>query len=527
MPIASIDAVQEILKHKAFNKLYIGGEFVDPIQGGTYETYYPASGELLHKVPQGTSADIDAAVAAARHSWENGTWAQMTAQERAVVVRKISQNIKSKVEDLAKIEAADVGKPVRQSSMTLAGAVGEGEYFSDLAQQLDEEQGQAVPEVGGPPANIKVGYRRDPIGVVGLISPWNYPLNTAFRKVAPALIAGNSAVLKPSEIAGLSCMWIAQACADAGLPKGVMNIVTGAGDAGAALAKHTDVSMVSFTGSTTTGGKVMASCAERLAPVMLELGGKSALVVFNDVDIELALDTVMKGFLCNGGQICSAHSRLVVHEGIKDELLRRLKEELEKLPYAHDPISEKDRGDHAWEPGRTDIVQAVVCDKQYKMVLGFIEKAKATGLTLLTGGNAGPSPGFFVQPTVFVNVPLTDDIWQKEVFGPVLAVRSFSSEEEAIKEVNSTKFGLAATVMTRDAERGRRVANRLRAGTVFSTATGAGILDEYPGMQRGGFGLSGIGRELGLAGLHEYTELKSVGFCDYDLDPPTKKQKCA
>jgi len=515
----SVAEVQEILKHKAFNKLYIGGEFVDPVGGGSYETYYPATGELLHRAPEGTAADVDAAVAAARAAWQEGTWAGMTAMKRAEIVRKISQGIKSKVQDLAKIEAADVGKPVRQSSMTLPGAAGEGEYFSDLAKQLDEEQGAPVPEFGGPPASMKVGYRRDPVGIVGLIGAWNYPLNVAFRKVAPALVAGNCAILKPSEIAGLSCMWLSQACEDAGLPKGALNIVTGGPAAGEALAKHHDVAMVSFTGSSATGGRVMASCAERLAPVMLELGGKSALVVFDDVDMEKALETVMKGFLTNGGQICTAHTRLVVHEKIKDELLKRLKLELEALPFTHDPISERDRGDHAWEPGKTDVVQPVVCEKQHKMVLGFLERAQAAGLKPLTGGGAGPSPGFYVQPTVFVDVPRDADVWQKEVFGPVLAVRSFSSEQQAVEEANSTPYGLAGTVMTRDAERGRRVANRIRAGTVFATATGDGILCEFPGVQRGGFGCSGVGRELGLAGLHEYTELKSVGLCGYGDGP--------
>jgi len=439
----------------------------------------------------------------------------------------LSRSIADKVADLARIEAADVGKPVRQSSMTLPGAAGEGEYFSELAKTLDGEQGVPVPEFGGPPANMRVGYRRDPIGVVGLIGAWNYPLNVAFRKVAPALVAGNCAVLKPSEIAGLSCMWLSQACEDAGLPKGVLNIVTGGPAAGEALSKHPNVSMVSFTGSSATGGRVMASCAERLAPVMLELGGKSALVVFDDVDIEKAVETTMKGFLTNGGQICTAHTRLVVHEQIKGPLMQRLKEELEALPFAHDPISEKDRGDHAWEPGKTSIVQPVVCDKQHKMILGHLERAKAAGLTLLTGGGAGPSPGFFVQPTVFVDVPRDADVWQKEVFGPVLAVRSFSSERQAVEEANSTNYGLAGTVMTRDPERGRRVANAIRAGTVFATATGDGILCEFPGVQRGGFGCSGVGRELGLAGLHEYTELKSVGFCDYsdDAHPASRPAK--
>lgn len=260
----------------------------------------------------------------------------------------------------------------------------------------------------------------------------------------------------------------------------------------------------------------MASCAPKLAPCMLELGGKSALVVFDDVDLEAALETCMTGFLANGGQICTAHTRLVVHNKVKDHFLDRLKTELEKLPFSMDPISEKDRSDRAWEDGiMPDVVQPVVCEKQHKMILSFLADAKAAGLKTLTGGEAGPSPGFFIKPTVYVDVPQDSMVWQKEVFGPVLAVRSFDTEDEAVAEVNSTNYGLASTVMTKDKDRGARVANQIRAGTVFATSTGSGILCEFPGVQRGGYGCSGVGRELGVAGLHEYTELKSVGFVGF------------
>lgn len=205
----------------------------------------------------------------------------------------------------------------------------------------------------------------------------------------------------------------------------------------------------------------------------------------------------------------------MVQETVADALLGRLKVALEALPYATDPISEAARGDHAWEPGRTDVVQPLVCEKQYAMVLGHVQAATAAGLKLLTGGGRGPSPGYFVQPTVFEQVPRDADVWQKEIFGPVLATRTFATEAEAVAEANSTAYGLAATVMTRDAARAARVARQLRAGTVFATASGEGLLAEFAGVQRGGYGVSGVGRELGLAGLHEYTELKSVGLVGY------------
>ena len=248
-----------------------------------------------------------------------------------------------------------------------------------------------------PPADWDVVYRRDPIGVVGLISAWNYPLNVAFRKVAPALIAGNCAILKPSEIAGLSCMFIAKLAHDAGIPPGVFNIVTGDRDAGAALALSPSVSMISFTGSSLTGSRIMEACAPKLSQVALELGGKSAMVIFDDVDLDMAVATTMKGFLTNGGQICTAHTRLVVQAGIQDELLKKLKVELERLPYAEDPITEKDRGDRAWEEGKSDVVQPVVCKSQQQKILSFIDAARESGIEVLTGGGVcllytSPSP---------------------------------------------------------------------------------------------------------------------------------------
>ena len=310
---------------------------------------------------------------------------------------------------------------------------------------------------------------------------------------------------------------------DAGIPPGVFNIVTGDRDAGVALTLSPSVSMISFTGSSITGSKVMEACAPKLSQVALELGGKSALVVFDDTDLDKAVETTMKGFLTNGGQICTAHTRLIVQDNFKQPLLNKLKEELEKLPFCTNPITEKNRGDRAWEDGKTDVVQPVVCDSQHKKILGFLDEAKAAGVEILTGGGVpdekvvGHSGGYFIQPTVLVNVGQETDVWQKEVFGPVLSVRSFSSEAEAVLEANSTKFGLASTVMSSDPAKAMRVANRIRAGAVYATSTGEGILAEHPAVSRGGFGCSGVGRELGISGLHEYTELKSVNYTGFTL----------
>jgi betaine-aldehyde dehydrogenase len=528
----SLAKVQAHLTAECFNKLFIGGKFVDPIDGEKFPTYYPATGELLHKFPRGKAKDVEAAIAAAESAWAAGTWAGKGAAERAEIVAKMAQGIEDNIEMLAEIEAADVGKPFRQASMALGGAVGEGKYWCTLGAVLDAEQDTPVNSGGGeggvPPTEWDVVYRRDAIGVIGLISAWNYPLNVAFRKVAPALIAGNCAILKPSEIAGLSCMFIGKLAQDAGIPAGVFNVITGDRDAGAALAAAPSVSMISFTGSSLTGSKIMEACAPKLSQCALELGGKSALVVFDDADLDQAVETTMKGFLTNGGQICTAHTRLVVQDGLKAPLLDKLKEELEKLPYCSDPITEKDRGDRAWEAGMTDVVQPVVCESQHKKVLGFLDEAKGAGVEVLTGGNVpdaetvGNAGGYFIQPTVLVNVERDADVWQKEVFGPVLSVRSFSTEQEAVLEANSTAFGLASTVMSSDPAKAMRVANRIRAGAVYATSTGEGLLAEHPAVSRGGFGCSGVGRELGIGGLHEYTELKSVNYTGFSLTDAKK-----
>jgi len=524
----SLDKVQEYLTAECFNKLFIGGQFVDPIDGQKMPTYYPATGEVFHEVPKGNAYDIKAAIHAAEAAWLDGTWANMPAATRGDLISRMAQGIQENIEVLAAIEAADVGKPFRQSALVLGGAANEGKYWGSLGKVLDTEQDTPVNSGGGvgglPPAEWDVVYRRDPIGIVGLISAWNYPLNVAFRKVAPALVAGNCAILKPSEIAGLSCMFLGKLAKDVGIPKGVFSVVTGGRETGAALVASPSVSMVSFTGSSLTGTKIMEASAPKLSQVALELGGKSAMVVFEDTNLERAVEATIKGCLTNGGQICTAHTRLIVQEGIKDHLLKKLKTVLEKIPYCRDPITERERGDRAWETGMTDVIQPVVSASQHKKIMDFLEEAKATGIEIYTGGRV-PNPadvehagGYFIQPTILTNVPRDSDAWQKEIFGPVLSVRSFSSEADAIAEANSTAFGLASTVMSSDPAKAMRVANRIRAGAVFATSTGEGLLAEHPAVSRGGFGCSGVGRELGIGGLHEYTELKSVNYSGFSIE---------
>ena len=531
----SIEQVQKQLTAECFNKLFIGGQFVDPIDGQKIPTHYPATGEVFHELPKGNANDIESAIREAEAAWSDGTWANMPASARGDLVSRMAQGIEENIEVLATIEAADVGKPFRQAAIVLGGAASEGKYWASLGAVLDSEQDKPVNSGGGmgglPPAEWDVVYRRDPIGIVGLISAWNYPLNVAFRKVAPALIAGNCAILKPSEISGLSCMFLGKLAQDVGIPEGVLSVITGDRDTGAALVASPSVSMVSFTGSSLTGSKIMEASAPKLSQVALELGGKSAMVIFEDTDIERAVEATIKGCLTNGGQICTAHTRLIVQEGIKDELLTKLKNVLEKIPYCRDPITERERGDRAWETGVTDVIQPVVSASQHEKILSFLNEVEAAGIEIYTGGgvpdlaDVKKSGGYFIQPTILTNVPRNSDAWQKEIFGPVLSVRSFSSESEAVTEANSTAFGLASTVMSSDPAKAMRVANRIRAGAVFATSTGEGLLAEHPAVSRGGFGCSGVGRELGIDGLHEYTELKSVNYSGFSIAEAKENSK--
>jgi len=535
--MSTLEAVRGHVSAEWANHLFVNGEFVKPVDGATYDAVYPATEEVFHTVPRGTAADVAAAVAGAQAAWDGGegAWASMPAAERAEVVRRMAQIVRDNAGMLSEVESADTGKTLKDASIVVGGSAGEAMWWCDQGAVMDAEQDAPAERgaaVGGdPPASFKVVYRRDPVGVVGLISAWNYPINVAFRKVAPALVAGNCAILKPSEIAGISCMFLAKAAKEAGVPAGVFSVVTGDRDAGAALANSAAISMISFTGSSATGTKIMQSCAPRLAQSMLELGGKSALVVFPDVSVDDAVVTCMKGMLTNGGQICTAHTRLIIHRDIKEAVLGKLKEELEKLPFSRDPIAEDQQGDNAWGEHETlpGLVQAVASASQRDKIASFLAAAQASGNsgTVLTGGGvpAGMETGFFIQPTVFVEPEREAPVWQTEVFGPVLCVRSFGTEKEAAAEANSTAFGLASTVMSADAAVCRRVANKIRAGAVYATARGEGILAEFPNVQRGGYGCSGVGRELGLHGLYEYTELKSVnytGFGDAAVDDGTR-----
>jgi betaine-aldehyde dehydrogenase len=475
------------------NLLYIDGAFVAPALGDFLPVIDPATEECFAHAAAGTAADVEAAVAAARRAFDHGPWPRMPAARRAAILRRVAQAIRDDLEPLAWLEMRDNGKPLREARLDISDAAYCFDYYADMAEQVEAE-GEAVQDVGD--ARFHCRIRKEPLGVVGAITPWNFPLLMAAWKVAPALAAGCCVVLKPSELCPLTCAELARHLHQAGLPPGVFNLVTGLGQAaGAALSAHPGVDKLAFTGSQATGTLVMQAAARDIRAVSLELGGKSPFIVFADCDLDKAVEWIQFGVFWNQGQICSATSRLLVERPIYDALLERLKTAAQQLVVG---------------PGERDGVQMgpIVSAAQKRRVLEGIEQGKACGARLVTGGGIPPNRtrGYFVQPTVFADVPLDSWIWREEVFGPVLAVRPFDSEEEAIAVANDSRFGLAGAVMSADLERCDRVAEALRAGVVWINCS----QPTFTQLPWGGYKASGIGRELGRHGYDAYLEVKQI-----------------
>ncbi|GFS32661.1 aldehyde dehydrogenase 10A9 [Actinidia rufa] len=477
-------------------QLFIDGEWREPINKKRIPIFNPATEEIIGDIPAATAEDVNIAVEAAQRALSRNRgkdWSSASGAHRAKYLRAIAGKITQRKSELAKLEAIDSGKPLEEAAWDIDDVAGCFEYYADLAEGLDAKQKAPV---SLPMETFKCHILKEPIGVVGLITPWNYPLLMAAWKVAPALAAGCAAILKPSELASITCLELAEVCKEVGLPPGVINILTGLGpEAGAPLASHPHVDKVAFTGSTATGSKIMTAAAQMVKPVTLELGGKSPILVFEDVDIDKAVEWTMFGCFWTNGQICSATSRLLVQESIATEFLDRIVKWCKNIKIS-DPMEEGCR------------LGPVVSAGQYEKVLKFISTARSEGATILCGG-ARPQhlkKGYFIEPAIITDVTTSMQIWREEVFGPVLCVKTFSTEEEAIELANDTHYGLGAAVISKDLDRCERVTKALQAGVVWVNCSQP-CFCQAPW---GGNKRSGFGRELGEWGLENYLSVKQV-----------------
>jgi acyl-CoA reductase-like NAD-dependent aldehyde dehydrogenase len=475
---------------RAPDQLFIGGEWSDAAEGGTFPTYNPGTGEVLAEVAEATAADVDAAVAAAREAL-TGEWARMDAADRAALLWKMGDTLEAWRDDLGRLEVLNNGKPLREVRFDLQEAIDAFRYYAGWVTKLE---GETIPVRG----NVLNYTLREPVGVVAGIIPWNFPLEMAAWKAAPALACGNTLILKPAEQTPLTALELAALGREVGLPPGVLNVLPGFGDtAGAALVRHPGVDKVAFTGSTAVGRQIMREAAETLKGVSLELGGKSPNIVFEDADLDAAARGAFNAVFYNSGQTCTAGSRLLVHESVHEELVQRLVERASAM----EPAA-------ALDPKRR--YGPLISAQQLERVMGYIEQGRSEGARLLTGGErfevAGLENGYWIRPTIFDGVAPDATIAREEIFGPVLATMKFSDEEEAIELANRTIYGLAAAIWTRDVKRAHRVARRIEAGTVW--------INTYHPLDAaspfGGYKQSGQGRELGRHALELYTQVKSV-----------------
>jgi aldehyde dehydrogenase (NAD+) len=472
-------------------QIFIGGSWRAPAGGETYATINPATEEESARVAKADERDIDLAIGAARKAFDSGPWPKMSAADRGRMVWKLGDLITANLDEMARLESLCTGK-------TLFDA---GKVEIPFAAEVFRYYAGWATKIHGETLALRDGAftftLREPVGVVGAIVPWNFPFLLASWKIAPALAAGNTVVLKPASLTPLTALKFAELCQEAGLPEGVFNVVTGpGGKVGMALVRDPRVDKIAFTGSTEVGKQLMREAAGTLKRLSLELGGKSPNIVFADADLEAAVKGAMTGIFYNKGEVCAAGSRLFLEERVHDEFMAKLTERVKGLKVG-DPMDKSTR------------MGPVVSAQQMETVLGYIEAGKSEGARLVAGGSratVGGGKGYFIEPTIFDGVSNRMRIAREEIFGPVLSVIPFKAIEDGITEGNATTYGLAAAVWTRDVSKALRAARAIRAGTVWVNAYN--LFDAA--LPFGGFKESGFGREMGAAGLDAYTEVKSV-----------------
>lgn len=468
-------------------KLLIDGGWADALTGETFIAINPATGKKLGSAAAGDQADVDLAVRAARRALESAEWSGMSPHARSRLLLRIAQVVEDNHEELAQIESLNNGVPLTVGRAMMAGVAETFVYYAGWATKI---YGETIPSIPGI-LNYTV---RDPVGVCGLIVPWNGPLGSIAWKLAPALCCGNTAVIKPAEQTPLSAIRFGELLLETGIPAGVVNIVTGFGEtAGAALVDHPGVDKIGFTGSTAVGKKIMAAASSTMKRVTLELGGKSPNIIFPDADLDAAAESTAIGFCYMSGQMCVASSRILVHEDVQEEFAERLGSEIAKF-VPGDPFD-----------SRTTL-GPLASQEQFERVTGYFSIGRQEGATLSAGGKIIDRPGFYVEPTIFSNVVNEMRIAREEVFGPVASLISFRDETDALRIAHATEYGLAAAVWTRDLSRAHEMARKLRAGTVWINT----YLHLDPASPFGGYKQSGIGRELGNGSIDAYTETKSV-----------------
>jgi aldehyde dehydrogenase (NAD+) len=457
--------------------LYIDGQFVAPTSGKYFETSNPATEKVIAEVAYGSEADVDKAVKAARKAYET-VWSKLTAKERGKYIYRIARLMQEKARELAVVESLDAGKTIRESrDVDVPLACNHFFYYAGWADKLD----YAFP-------NRKMSA----LGVAGQIIPWNFPLLMAAWKIAPALAAGNTVVLKPAETTPLTAMLLAEIIHESGLPAGVVNIVTGYGDTGAAIVNHPDVNKIAFTGSTNVGKLIQKAVAGTGKKLTLELGGKSANIIFDDAPIDQAVEGIVNGIFFNQGHVCCAGSRLFVQESVADQVIQKLKDRLETL-YVGDPLDKN-----------TDI-GAINSKDQLTTIRKYIEIGKQEGATIFESSCTLPKKGFFCKPTLFIDVAQSSRIAQEEIFGPVLTIQTFRTIDEVIQKANNTPYGLAAGVWTDKGSRIFNLTTKLRAGVIW-----ANTYNKFdPTSPFGGYKESGFGREGGLHGLGAYLKVEN------------------